>query len=144
MHIPDLTLPAQLASVLGKLPSTPPCWALVTTLNQLKKREILPVDMSLLAGHSFEVHILDADMRLRFSADDARFSVDRATAEPDLRLAANLADFARMMLREEDPDTLFFNRKLVIEGDTELGLIVKNLLDSVDWSATPLQRFMAV
>jgi predicted lipid carrier protein YhbT len=49
-----------------------------------------------------------------------------------------------MMLREEDPDTLFFNRKLIIEGDTELGLIVKNLLDSVDWSTTPLQRFMAV
>ena len=38
-----------------------------------------------------------------------------------------------MMLREEDPDTLFFNRKLHIEGDTELGLITKNLLDSVDW-----------
>lgn len=144
MHIPDLPLPAKLASILGKLPSTPPCWALVTTLNQLKKRDILPVDMSLLAGHSFEVHILDADMRLRFTADDARFSVDSSPSEPDLRLAANLADFARMMLREEDPDTLFFNRKLVIEGDTELGLIVKNLLDSVDWSATPLQRFMAV
>ena len=31
----------------------------------------------------------------------------------------------RMMMREEDPDTLFFNRKLQIEGDTELGLITK-------------------
>ena len=144
MRIPDLTLPATLASVLGRLPSAPPCWALVTTLNQLKKRDILPVDMSLLSGRRFEVHILDADMRLRFTADDSCFSVDSTTGEPDLRLAANLADFARMMLREEDPDTLFFNRKLVIEGDTELGLIVKNLLDSVDWSTTPLQRFMAV
>jgi len=38
-----------------------------------------------------------------------------------------------MMLREEDPDTLFFKRKLQIEGDTELGLITKNLLDSVEW-----------
>ncbi|NWK78220.1 SCP2 domain-containing protein [Aquitalea sp. LB_tupeE] len=144
MHIPDLTLPTTLANILGKLPSTPPCWALVTTLNQLKKREILQVDMSLLSGHSFEVHILDADMRLHFVADDDHFSVGNNTTVPDLHLAANLADFARMMLREEDPDTLFFNRKLVIEGDTELGLIVKNLLDSVDWSATPLQRFMAV
>jgi len=144
MRIPDLTLPASLASVLGKLPSTPPCWALVTTLNQLKKRDILPVDMNLLSGHRFEVHILDADMRLHFMADDERFSVASAADEADLRLAANLADFARMMLREEDPDTLFFNRKLIIEGDTELGLIVKNLLDSVDWSSTALQRFMAV
>ena len=31
------------------------------------------------------------------------------------------------MMREEDPDTLFFNRKLQIEGDTELGLITKKL-----------------
>jgi O2-independent ubiquinone biosynthesis accessory factor UbiT len=31
----------------------------------------------------------------------------------------------------------------VIEGDTELGLIVKNLLDSVDWSHTPLARYMS-
>ena len=50
-----------------------------------------------------------------------------------MRLAANGVDFLRMMLREEDPDTLFFNRKLQIEGDTELGLITKNLLDSVEW-----------
>jgi predicted lipid carrier protein YhbT len=28
---------------------------------------------------------------------------------------------------------LFFQRRLVIEGDTELGLALKNLLDSLDW-----------
>jgi predicted lipid carrier protein YhbT len=28
---------------------------------------------------------------------------------------------------------LFFQRRLVIEGDTELGLRLKNLLDSVEW-----------
>ena len=31
------------------------------------------------------------------------------------------------------PRYLIFNRKLQIEGDTELGLITKNLLDSVEW-----------
>jgi hypothetical protein len=51
-------------------------------LNQLKKRDILPVDMSLLAGNSFEVHILDADMRLHFVADDERFSVGSTTESP--------------------------------------------------------------
>ena len=34
---------------------------------------------------------------------------------------------------EDDPDTLFFNRDLSIEGDTELGLVVKNMLDAVEW-----------
>ncbi|MXR37706.1 ubiquinone anaerobic biosynthesis accessory factor UbiT [Craterilacuibacter sinensis] len=144
MRVPDITLPPIIASIASKLPATPPTLALVTALNQLVKRGVLPAEMELLAGKRFEVDVLDAGIKLRFAADEARFSVDQSTQAPDLRFAANLADLARMMLREEDPDTLFFNRKLVIEGDTELGLIVKNLLDSVDWSDTPLARFMAV
>ena len=35
-------------------------------------------------------------------------------------------------MRKEDPDTLFFSRRLVVEGDTELGLIAKNTLDAVE------------
>ena len=33
--------------------------------------------------------------------------------------------------REEDADTLFFNRRLVVEGDTEAALLVKNSLDCI-------------
>lgn len=40
-----------------------------------------------------------------------------------------------LALREEDPDTLFFSRRLRMEGDTDLGLLVKNTLDAVDWDA---------
>ena len=143
MRVPELTVPTRLARLLGRLPATPPAWLLVTSLNQLVKRGVLPADMELLAERRFEVRLVDASVSLRFAADSRRFILDRQPGEPDLRLSANVADFARMMLREEDPDTLFFNRKLSIEGDTELGLIVKNLLDSVDWHETPLARFMA-
>ncbi|EXJ09542.1 ubiquinone anaerobic biosynthesis accessory factor UbiT [Nitrincola nitratireducens] len=38
-----------------------------------------------------------------------------------------------MAKRTEDPDSLFFQRQLSIEGDTELGLGIKNLLDSLEW-----------
>jgi predicted lipid carrier protein YhbT len=31
-----------------------------------------------------------------------------------------------------DADTLFFDRRLSIEGDTELGLLLKNTLDALD------------
>jgi predicted lipid carrier protein YhbT len=144
MRVPELTIPSALTRLLTRLPATPPTYVLAATLNQLVRRGVLPADMSLLAGRRFEVRILDAGMSLRFAADDRGFKVDHSSDEADLRFSANAADFARMMLREEDPDTLFFNRKLMIEGDTELGLIVKNLLDSVDWSNTPVSRFMAV
>ncbi len=48
-------------------------------------------------------------------------------------ISARARDFIALALREEDPDTLFFNRSLVMEGDTDLGLLVKNTLDAVDW-----------
>ena len=53
-------------------------------------------------------------------------------SEPDITITATLSVFLRLLAREEDPDTLFFNRELSVEGDTELGLMVKNMLDAVE------------
>nr|WP_232370200.1 SCP2 sterol-binding domain-containing protein [Xenorhabdus lircayensis] len=39
--------------------------------------------------------------------------------------------------RWENPDTLFFQRRLQIEGNTELGLHVKNLTDSIELESMP-------
>ncbi|HEX7954152.1 MAG TPA: SCP2 sterol-binding domain-containing protein, partial [Burkholderiales bacterium] len=47
-------------------------------------------------------------------------------------ISAGTRDFLRLARREADPDTLFFDRKLLIEGDTELGLLLKNTLDAID------------
>ena len=46
-------------------------------------------------------------------------------------------EFLQLLGREQDPDTLFFQRRLLVEGDTELGLWVKNLLDGLDQSGWP-------
>jgi predicted lipid carrier protein YhbT len=133
MSLPNIILPSWLGKVISKLPAKPPSFILVNTLNYMLKRDLLPADMSLFADRKFEIDVLDAGIKVRFTANDERFSHTAFIGEPDLRLSANSVDFMRMILREEDPDTLFFNRKLHIEGDTELGLITKNLLDSVEW-----------
>jgi predicted lipid carrier protein YhbT len=39
--------------------------------------------------------------------------------------------------RRVDPDTLFFQRRIRVEGDTELGLGVKNTMDGMDWDDLP-------
>lgn len=133
MTLPNIVLPSWFGKIVSKLPSKPPRFLLVSVLNHLLKRDYLVADMSLFNGRKFEIYIIDADFRIRFSAIEDHFSDTPFSGEPDLRLSANGIDFMRMILREEDPDTLFFNRKLHIEGDTELGLITKNLLDSVEW-----------
>lgn len=58
------------------------------------------------------------------------FGLRPAFGRPDLTVRARLSDYAALALRREDPDTLFFSRRLVLEGDTELGLALKNALDA--------------
>lgn len=142
MQIPNITLPTFIKKMTHYLPERPPQYALVTLLNQLLNRGILPADMSLLANRIFEIVVSDMGMTIRFSANEQKFLVNSSGGEPDLRLTANTAEFFKMMLRKEDPDTLFFNRKLDIEGDTELGLIAKNLLDSIDWTRVPFMKLL--
>lgn len=56
----------------------------------------------------------------------------------DVRIAGRLVDFLTLATRAEDPDTLFFNRRLAIEGDTETGVHIKNILDAIE--LTQLER----
>ena len=130
---PNQPLPGWFARIGRHLPALPPRLILVQTLNQMLRRGLLPADMTQFAGRHFQLDVLDLGISIRFSADTQRFTAENYPGAPDLRLAANSADYLRMILREEDPDTLFFNRKLQIEGDTALGLATKNLLDCVDW-----------
>jgi len=50
-----------------------------------------------------------------------------------VRIRGCYDDFWRLASRSEDPDTLFFQRRLTIEGETETGLMIKNLLDGLDY-----------
>ncbi len=59
---------------------------------------------------------------------------------PDVTIRASLEDYVRLALRRDDPDTLFFTRRLVIEGDTALGLSIKNALDALPRFAPVMLR----
>jgi len=54
-----------------------------------------------------------------------------AFGRPDVTIRAEARDYLALALRREDPDTLFFTRRIVIEGDTALGLELKNALDAL-------------
>jgi predicted lipid carrier protein YhbT len=54
-----------------------------------------------------------------------------AFGRADVTIRAKLDDYLALALRREDPDSLFFTRRLVIEGDTETGLALKNALDAL-------------
>jgi predicted lipid carrier protein YhbT len=76
--------------------------------------------------------VLDAGMTLRFAYTERGFRPSFESAPADLTMSARSRDFLALLLREEDADTLFFSRRLLMEGATELGLLVKNTLDGID------------
>jgi predicted lipid carrier protein YhbT len=137
--IPRFKLPG-FVSVLGnKLPQWPHALVLVTGLNAVVKMNLLPDDsLELLEGRTFLIEVLDTGGRACFTFRNGLFRpVFSVPDEPDLAFRANLSAFMQLVARQEDPDTLFFNRELSIEGDTELGLVVKNMLDAMEWPELP-------
>ena len=135
INIPKFQLPDLVARIGCHLPQWPHAMTLTAGLNAAVRMKLLSTDsLALLENHSFLVEVLDTGGRACFTFRAGLFRpLYTAPQFSDLSLRANLSAFLQLLARQEDPDTLFFNRQLSIEGDTELGLIVKNMLDAVEW-----------
>jgi predicted lipid carrier protein YhbT len=125
-HFPPLV-----AQVAGRLPHLPVSVALAAGLNLVAWPALRTLDWQGIEGRRFCIHVRDLGLRAYFSVGRAGFAA-QVNERADVTFSAAAEDFARLALRLEDPDTLFFNRRLVIEGNTDLGLRVKNMLDAVE------------
>lgn len=126
----NLAFPPSLATLVARLPATPPSLAFSLLANRLLWPLLKQLDWQALAGRRYAIRVKDLGLSLRFTVTARGFSPDNGT--PDLTISASARDFLLLLNRQEDPDTLFFSRRLVSEGDTELGLTVKNTLDAID------------
>jgi predicted lipid carrier protein YhbT len=133
--IPDFALPPLLARIGVRLPQWPHAVALSAAFNVALRMKLLPEDnLALLENRRFLIDVRDIGARIATTFRDGYFRpLFSIPDEPDLVFRANLSAFLQIAARQEDPDTLFFKRVLDVEGDTELGLIVKNMLDAVEW-----------
>ena len=137
----SFVLPSALGSLLHHLPAYPGAMLLAGTLNLSLARQ-LPADVcDLLLHKKLRIHVRDARLTFDFSWTGQRFAASPPHEAPDLAISANAHDFMRLAQRQEDPDTLFFSRRLTMEGDTELGLVVKNALDALELPAFEPQQW---
>lgn len=125
-------LPAPVGALGRHLPRLPASIAFATGLNLTLKRKFPAEVLERLEGHTFAIVVEDAGVELLFRVRERRFVPVANAAEPVLRFRAVAWDYAALVAREADPDTLFFNRRLVVEGDTEIALLVKNTLDTIE------------
>jgi predicted lipid carrier protein YhbT len=127
-----VTVPAPVAWMLERLPGLPPAWLFAQILNAVLAPRLDPDLLATLSGRRVRLRVTDARVFADYTVGDRRFRALAANAAPDVVISATAWDFLQLARRAEDPDTLFFGRRLLIEGNTELGLRLKNALDALD------------
>lgn len=125
-------IPPQLGRLAAKLPQYPHSLALAAALNLGLRSLFNDHEMRRVLNKVVRLNIQDAGLRLTVRIGQNGCTPCSDSVTPDATISAAAREFALLALRKEDPDTLFFDRRLLIEGDTELGLIVKNALDRVE------------
>lgn len=125
-------MPRTVGKLLATLPQYPHS-VMMSVLTTLFLRDLFaPLDAEQIRGKVVCLNVRDAGIRIKLRIDRDGFLPCHDRTEPHVTVSAGAREFLLLALRKEDPDTLFFDRRLCVEGDTELGLIVKNALDRVD------------
>ena len=110
---------------------------LAVVLNQAFREPLRHGELDFLEDAKVRIKVgdLGIDWLIRVGSD--RFTPLDRTLKEDVCISGDSADFLLLATRRADPDTLFFQRRIRIEGDTELGLGIKNTMDSMDWDDLP-------
>jgi len=139
---PHPVLPAPLTLPFKALPSFVHNKVLITTLNKMFTDELKEGELNFLQGKIISISIEDAGVEYHFTLDNHRLSAADKNDSPDLILKGTVYNYLLLASRQEDTDTLFFSRRLHMQGDTELGLYVKNFLDGMDMESHKISSLL--
>lgn len=117
--------------VVRRLPVEPPSFVAARLLDQILLPRLDAGQRRSLSHQVMELELLEPGIRLRLQLGDAGFMPAPRGAPVLLRIRARTPALWRLLRGEEDADRLFFDRALVMEGDTEFGLMLKNTLDAI-------------
>jgi len=106
-------------------------------LNSALAEQIEMGEFDFLEDHCLHLSVKDMDLDFYLSYEQERLILATPDTPADVHFSGNSKELILLASRTEDPDSFFFQRRLVIEGDTELGLYIKNIIDSVDFDAWP-------
>lgn len=131
--LPDFLVPLhrRVRAWVEQLPVTPPSFVAARVLDRVLLPRLPQDARRALAGHCVELCVTDFGLRVRLRVTPQGFAPAGERGDAALRIAASGASYLRLLRGEDDPDRMFFERTLVMEGDTELGLVLKNTLDAI-------------
>ncbi|MBI5256301.1 MAG: SCP2 sterol-binding domain-containing protein [Burkholderiales bacterium] len=121
----------QARALVRRLPTQPPSFVVARVLDRVLLPRLDAASRSALSGRTVEVELIEAGLRVRLQLGPRGFVVAPGGGDTALRIRAQAQALWRLVRGEDDADRLFFERALVMEGDTELGLVLKNTLDAI-------------
>jgi len=132
-------MPKLLRPSLKLLPFSAQKALLIPALHSVFNEAIEDGDFAFLEHKWLKISVIDLELHWFISIEDNKLIMAPANDNiiEDVSFSATGDDLVLIAGRKQDPDTLFFQRKLKIEGDTELGLEVKNLIDAIDIEQLP-------
>ena len=107
-------------------------------LNQAFREPLQHGELDFLEGAKVRIKVTDLHVDWLINVGSDKFTPIDRELEDDVCISGESPDFILLATRQADPDTLFFQRRIRVEGDTELGLGVKNSMDSMDWEDLPI------
>ena len=126
-----IRIPHPVSKFISLLPAYPGSMIFSSVLNLTLGQKLSADLSSQVRGKRLKIHVTDAQATFCFLFDGAAFRACSNIGIFDLTINASAQDFLLLAAQKEDADTLFFNRRLVMEGDTDLGLLIKNTLDTL-------------
>lgn len=130
-------LPAIAARTLAALPVPLERPVIERLLNRALAQPLADGRFDFLFGHSVTIALTDGAWSMSLTSSEAGVLQVTGTQGAETRISASALDFLGLIAGHIDPDTLFFQRRLCMEGNVALGLSVKNTLDGVDRTAFP-------
>ena len=128
--------PRRLAPLLRALPPAAQGRLLERAMARVLAGPMADGALQFMAGRRLGIEVADLGLRWVVELQGERLAVVDAPAEATVRGSAT--DLLLLAGRLEDADTLFFQRRLVLTGDVELGLTARNLLERLPWDKVPL------
>lgn len=128
--------PHRMAPLLRLCPRSWQQHAFELALAHVLKAPLAAGDIEFMQGRRLGIEVSDLNLQWVLELRGNRLQVSED--EPEASVRGRLTDLLLLAGRLEDADTLFFQRRLELTGDTELGLTARNMLDRLPYETMPL------
>ncbi|MGY0558639.1 ubiquinone anaerobic biosynthesis accessory factor UbiT [Lysobacter sp. A421] len=128
--------PSRMAPLLRVVPQRTQRWLLERAMQRVLAVPLADGTLDFMQGRRLGIQVVDLGLLWVIEQRGTQLVVTDDAPEASVRGTAT--DLLLLASRLEDADTLFFQRRLVLTGDTELGLTARNLLERLPWESVPL------